>query len=170
MICRLIPTVGRRVLSEGDWFLRYDGFNDMVDIPASSKEFVFLFDCQENSISPSQVYSYWDTIVQTVRVFLYDSRYTKLHQSLTITYPLVVSLPRPCGEIKEWMAAIVGASLFWNGLGRSEALKQRFYLEAITGLSFAELGMTGDRIAQGLEDVTGKSYTTPFHSMTKATI
>ena len=144
------------MLSEKDWYFRYDGFRDAIDIPAMSKEFVFLFDCGEGVIRPSEMMAMRDMIVNTVRIFLYDPRYSKLHQSLTITYPLIVALPRLYPDTKEWTAAMVGAALFWNGLGRSEALRQRFYLEAITGLSFAELGMTGDRIGQGLEDVRGK--------------
>lgn len=166
MVCRLIPTCRKLVLSEKDWYLRYEGYQDSVDIPCTSKEFVFLFDYPDEDgargLRPADLVALRERIVDTVRFFLYDTRYSKLHQSLTLTYPLVVALPTLHPEPREWTAAVVGAALYWNGLGRSEALRQCYYLEAITGLSFADLGMTGDRIGRGLEDVRGKQLPHPY--------
>lgn len=159
-MCRLVPLRRTPHLHPEDWRLVFDGFRDQLEISSASKDFVFLFPGTEAEGraqlgNPASLAATQAVLVEVVRVFLYHERYRKLHQTLTIMYPLVVALPSLYPAPAQFLPALVSALLYSNGMAATGALQQPFYVELVTGMSVRELGLDCTAIGQGLQDVRG---------------
>ena len=159
-VCRLVPLRRTPHLHPEDWRLVFDGFRDQLEISSASKDFVFLFPGTEAEGraqlgNPASLAATQAVLVEVVRVFLYHERYRKLHQTLTIMYPLVVALPSLYPAPAQFLPALVSALLYSNGMAATGALQQPFYVELVTGMSVRELGLDCTAIGQGLQDVRG---------------
>ena len=95
-------------------------------------------------------------IIHVVGAVLYHERYRKLHQSLTLMYPLVIALPNTLPAPHQYLPAVIGALLYANGLASTDALRQPFYIELVTGMSIQELGLDCVGIGRGLQSVRGR--------------
>lgn len=159
-VCRLVSLRRTPHLLSEDWRVVFNGFRDQLQISSASKDFVFLFPGSEAEGhaqlgNPASLAAMQAVLVEVVRAFLYHEQYRKLHQTLTIMYPLVVALPSLYPAPAQFLPALVSALLYSNGMAASGPLQQPFYVELVTGMSVRELGLDCAAIGQGLQDVRG---------------
>jgi hypothetical protein len=160
-VCRLVPLRRQFYLNTEEWRLVYEGYRDQVEISLASKDIVFLHPAPQeeghNFFGTPRLMSSIQTIaIHAVHDFLYHDRFSKLHSSLALLYPLVVALPSLFPPPERYTVSLINALMYSNGLASSEALQQPYYVESITGISWQTLGLRMEEIGQGLQSVRGR--------------